>query len=56
MLALNFLVAVVNTLNTKTYSSKETAEFCFENADVKGICYSKQRQKTFFRMCQNEAL
>ena len=46
ILPLNFLVAVVNTLNTKTQSSKETAEFCFENADVKSICYCKQRMKS----------
>ena len=28
----NFLVAVVISLNTKAHSSKETTEFCFENA------------------------
>ena len=35
----------MNTLNTKTHSSKEIAEFCFENADVKSICYCKQRRE-----------
>ena len=40
-----FLVAVVNTLSTKTHSFKEIAEFSFENADVKSICYCKQRMK-----------
>ena len=45
-LTLNFLVAVVNTLNTKTHSSKQKAEFSFENADVKCICYCKQRMKS----------
>ena len=44
-LTLNFLVEVVNTINTKTHSSNEMAEFCFENADAKSICYSKQRVK-----------
>ena len=44
-LTLNFLVAVVNSLHTKTHSSKEMAEFCFETADVKSICYSEQRMK-----------
>ena len=33
VLTLNFLVAMVNTLNTKTHSSAEVAEFSFENAD-----------------------
>ena len=46
LLTLNFLVAVVNTLNTKTHSSKEIAEFCFKNAGVKSICYCKQRMKS----------
>ena len=58
-LTLKFLVAVVNTVNTKTHSSKEMAEFSFENAYVKSICYCKQRTErklTFFRMCRNEAL
>ena len=32
--------------NAKMHSSKEMAEFCFENADVKSICYSKQRMKS----------
>ena len=44
-LTLNFLVAVVETLNTKTHSSKEIGEFSFENADVESICYCKQRMK-----------
>ena len=39
-------MAVVNALNTKTHSSKEMAELCFENADVKSICYSKQKIKS----------
>ena len=34
-LTLNFPMALVNTLNTKTHTSKEMAEFSFENADVK---------------------
>ena len=45
-LTLNFLVAVLNTLNTNTHSSKEKAEFSFENADVKSICYCKQWSKS----------
>ena len=45
-LALNFLVALVNRTNTKAHSCKEMAEFCFENADVKSICYCKQRMKS----------
>ena len=45
-LTLDFLVAVVNTLNTKTHSSKEKAEFSFGNADGKSICYCKQRVKS----------
>ena len=36
-LTLGFLVAVGNTLNTKTHSSNEIAEFSFENADVKSF-------------------
>ena len=52
----NFLVAVVNMLN----SSKEISEFSLENADVESICYCKQRMKSklslFFRMCWSEAL
>ena len=44
-LTLHFLVTVVNTLNTKTRSSKEIAEFSFKNANVKSICYCKQRTK-----------
>ena len=36
----------MNTLNTQTHSSKEIAEFCFENADVKSFCYRKQRLKS----------
>ena len=52
-------MAVMDTSNTKTHSSKEMAEFSFNNADVKSICYCKQDEKqtvTFFRMCGNEAL
>ena len=45
-LTLNFLVAVVNTLNTKTHSSKEIAEFFFENVDVKSDCCCKQKMKS----------
>ena len=41
ILTLNFLVAVVNILNTKTHSPKEMAEFSCENADIKSICYCK---------------
>ena len=37
---------MVITLNTKTHSSKEIAEFPFQNADVKSICYCKQRMKS----------
>ena len=36
----------MNSLNTKTHSSKGMAEFCFENADVKSICYCQQRMET----------
>ena len=43
---LNFLVAVVNTLNTQTHPCKEMAGFCFENAQVKSISYCKQRMKS----------
>ena len=45
-ITLNFLVAAVNTLNTKTHSSEEVAEFCFKTADVKSIYYRKQRMKS----------
>ena len=38
-LTLNFLVAVMNTFNTKTHSSTEIAGFSSENADVGSICY-----------------
>ena len=52
-LTLNFLVAVVSTLNTKTHSSKEMAEFSFENADVKSILQTEDEQQTvtFFSEC-----
>ena len=43
---LSFLVAVVNNLYAKTHSSKEIAEFSFENADVKSISYCKQKMKS----------
>ena len=43
---LNFPLTVVNTLNTKTHSSKEMTEFSFENADDKSIRYCKQRMKS----------
>ena len=36
----------MNTLHTKTHSSKEMAEFSFENADVESICYCKQKMKS----------
>ena len=54
---LNFLMAVVNTLN----SSKEISEFSFKNANVKSILSlqtedEKQTVTFFFRMCQKEAL
>ena len=39
-------VAVVNSWNTKTHSSKKMTGFCFENADVRSICYCKQRVKS----------
>ena len=59
-IALNFLVAVVNSFNTKTHSSKEMTEFCFENAHDKSICCCKERVKStlslFSRMCRTEAL
>ena len=45
-LTLNFLVAVLNTLNTKTHSSKEMADLSSENADVESICYCEQRMKS----------
>ena len=45
-LTLNFLAAEVNTLNTQTHSCKETAEFCFKNAQVKKVSYCKQRMKS----------
>ena len=33
-------------LSTKTHSSKEMTEFCFENADVRSKCYQKQGMKS----------
>ena len=45
-LTLNFLVAVVNSLHTKTHSSKEMTEICFETADVKSLCCCKQGMKS----------
>ena len=39
-------MAVVNTLITKTQSSKEIAEFCFKNAHVKSICKELPLAKT----------
>ena len=55
-LTFNFLVTVMNTLN----SSIEISELSFKNADVKSICYCKQRMKSklslFLRMCRNAAL
>ena len=38
LFTLNFLVVAMNTLDTKTHSSKETTEISFENAAVKSIC------------------
>ena len=56
----NFLVAVVNSFNTKTHSSKEMTEVCFENADVKKQLLlqreGEKRTVTFSRMRRNEAL
>ena len=46
LLTLKFLVAVMNTLDTKTRSSIETAESSFENGEVKSICNCKKRMKT----------
>ena len=40
------VVAVVNSINSKTHPSKEMADFCSENADDKSICYCKQRVKS----------
>ena len=37
---------MVNTLNTKTHSSKEMDEFSVKNADAKSICYCQQRMKS----------
>ena len=52
-LARNFLMAVMNMLN----SPKDISELSFENADVKSICSCKQRMKSklspFLRICQN---
>ena len=39
-------MAVANSLNTKTHSSKEMTEFSFKNADLKSICQCKQRMKS----------
>ena len=50
----------MNTLNTKTHSSKEMAESSFENADVKSIGYCKEGMKSklsFSSQCiENEGL
>ena len=49
-LALNFLVVLMNTLN----SSKDISELSFENAGASSICYCKQRMTSklslFLRM------
>ena len=45
-LTLDSLVTVMNAVNTKTHFSKEMTEFSFKNADVKSICYCKQRTKS----------
>ena len=50
LLTLNFLVAVVNTLNTQTHSCKEVAEFWFE---VKSISYCNRGRKANCRFLQN---
>ena len=39
-------MAVLNTLNTKTHTSKELADFSSENGDVESICYCEQRMKS----------
>ena len=36
----------MNTVNTKTHSLKEMTEFSVENADIKSLCYCKQRTKS----------
>ena len=50
----------MNNVNTTTHSSKEMAEFSFENADVKSICYSKERMKkqtvTFFSVSKQSSV
>ena len=43
---LSYSGPLMSTLNTKTHSSKEMAEFSFRNSEVKSICYCKQRMKT----------
>ena len=56
-LTLNFPVAVVNTLNTKTHTSKEMAEFSFENADVrKKLLLQTGDEKQTATFLRNEAL
>ena len=46
ILTLNFLVAVVNTLNNKTHCTKEMAEFSFEKQMLKAFVECKQRLKS----------
>ena len=36
----------MNTINTKTHSSKDIAEFSSENSHVKSICHCKQNMKS----------
>ena len=45
-LTLDFLVAVVNTVNIQTHPCKDMDEFCFENAHAKIISYCKRRLKS----------
>ena len=53
-------MAVVNTLNTKTHTSKEMAVFSFENAEVKKkkVLQTGDDKQTasFLRLCCNEVL
>ena len=41
-LTLHFLVAVVNTLNTKTHSSKEIGEFCSKMQVLKAFAIANR--------------
>ena len=44
------LYILVNSLNTKTHSSKQLAGFCFENAAVKSICNCKQSMESTLQL------